>query len=238
MTLEGAAVIVVGGSSGIGLATARAARAQGARVTIAGRSRERLERARAQLGGEVGAVALDVSEDAGVQALFEGAGRVDHVLLTAGSVVLAPRLQPALEALRPALEDRFWGAVRVAKHAAPHMGAGGSITFTSGSAGQRPAPGTALDSASCGAVEALARALALDLAPVRVNALCPGYVDTPLLRGALGARADEVLAGVASALPARRIGRPEDVAHAALFLMTNGYVTGISLPVDGGQRLV
>ena len=118
------------------------------------------------------------------------------------------------------------------------MPAGGSITFMSGTAGRRPLPGAAVASASCGAVDAFARALALDLAPIRVNTITPGYVDTPLFDDILGAARDQVLADAAARLPVGRIGQPEDIAHAVLFLMQNGYVTGINLVVDGGGLLV
>ena len=236
--LNDSAVIILGGSSGIGLATATAALAAGANVTITGRDPQRLASARAALGDAVTAVELDAADEAGTQRLFSTLATVDHVFITAGTLIADARLAPASGELRPALDTRFWGALYAAKYAAPKMSAGGSITFMSGTAGRRPLPGAAVASASCGAVDAFARALALDLAPIRVNTITPGYVDTPLFDGLLGAQRDAVLAEVAQSLPVKRIGRPEEIADAVLFLMNNAYVNGINLVVDGGGLLV
>jgi NAD(P)-dependent dehydrogenase (short-subunit alcohol dehydrogenase family) len=136
------------------------------------------------------------------------------------------------------MDTRFWGALYAAKYGAPKMNGSGSITFMSGTAAQRPIGGMSVASASCGAVEAFARALAVDLAPIRVNTIQPGFVDTPLLDEFLGAQRAEILAAAAARLPVRRIGQPEDIADAVLFLMKNGYVTGITLTIDGGGLLV
>tara|TARA_R110002096_G_scaffold19729_16_gene65820 strand:- start:9669 stop:10391 length:723 start_codon:yes stop_codon:yes gene_type:complete len=236
--LNDSAVIILGGSSGIGLATATAARAAGANVTITGRDPQRLASARAALGDAVTAVELDAADEAGTQQLFSTLAAVDHVFITAGTLVADAGLATPSGELRPALDTRFWGALYAAKYAAPNMSAGGSITFMSGTAGRRPLPGAAVASASCGAVDAFARALALDLAPIRVNTISPGYVDTPLFDGLLGAQRDAVLAEVAQSLPVKRIGRPEEIADAVLFLMNNAYVNGINLVVDGGGLLV
>lgn len=238
MSLENQTVVVLGGSSGIGLATALAAQAHGARVVVTGRDTTRLERAAATLGETARTVCLDATDEAGTRALFDDLGEVHHVFVTAGQLVLDAKLEPTSEALRPALDTRFWGALHAAKFAAPHMPAGGSITFMSGTAGRRPLPGAAVASASCGAVDAFARALALDLAPIRVNTITPGYVDTALFDELLGDQRDAVLAAAGEKLPVKRVGRPEEIAHALLFLMTNGYVTGINLVVDGGGLLV
>ncbi len=118
------------------------------------------------------------------------------------------------------------------------MNGTGSITFMSGTAACRPIAGASVASASCGAVDAFARALAVDLAPIRVNTIQPGFVDTPLLAGVLGAQRADVLAATAARLPVRRVGKPEDIADAVLFLMKNGYVNGITLTVDGGGLLI
>jgi NAD(P)-dependent dehydrogenase (short-subunit alcohol dehydrogenase family) len=236
--IEGAAVLVIGGSSGIGLASARLARARGARVWIAARDAARLERARRELGADVRASAVDAASEISVASLFEAVGSLDHVLCTAGAVVAAPRLAGDLGQLRAQADLRLAAALHVVRSAAPRLSAGGSITFLSGTASQRPHPGGALDSAACAAVEGLTRALAVELAPLRVNALCPGPIDTPLLARALGPAREAYLAQVAAQLPARRIGAPDDVAEAALFLMSCGFVTGVVLPVDGGLRLI
>lgn len=237
-SLHKATVVILGGSSGIGLATAKAAIGEGAAVTITGRSAERLDAARAALGDGATAVALDAADEAGTRTLLEGMPGIDHLFITAGALVLDTHLEPPSEEMRAALDTRFWGALYAAKYAAPKMGDGGSITFMSGTAGRRPLPGAAVASASCGAVDAFARALAVDLAPTRVNTITPGYIDTPLFDDLLGDQREAVLADAAASLPAKRIGQPEEIAHAVIFLMQNGYVTGINLAVDGGCLLV
>ncbi len=236
MSLANQTVVVLGGSSGIGLATAKAATAEGARVIITGRSRDRLQSAQKQIGGDLKAVSLDVCDEEGTQALFAELVHVDHVFITAGSVLFDPKLAPYSATIHPALDTRFWGAFNAAKFAAPKMSAGGSITFMSGTTATRPLGGAAVATASCGAVEAFARALAVDLAPIRVNTVQPGLVDTPFL-DLLGDRRNKIIADYSKRLPVGRAGRPEEIADAVLFLMKNGFVTGITLTVDGGGVL-
>jgi len=236
MWLKDKTVVILGGSSGIGLATAQAALAEGAKLIITGRSRERLEAARIKLQADVRTVALDVTDEPGTRALFGSFDKVDHVFITAGMVTFDPKLAPASDALRPALDQRFWGALYAAKYAATKMGAGGSITFMSGTTAIRPLPGAAVATASCGAVEAFARSLALDLAPIRVNTIQPGLVDTPFL-DLLGDRRQAIIDDYSRSLPVGRPGRPEEIADAAFFLMRNQIVTGITLTVDGGGVL-
>jgi len=236
VSLINTTVVILGGSSGMGLATAKAAKADGARVVIAGRSRERLQAARAVLGDGVRTVALDVGDEMGTRALFSELGPVDHVFITAGAVLFDPKLAPDAASVRPALDTRFWGAFNAAKFAAANMSTGGSITFTSGTAAMRPIRGASVAGASCGAVEAFARSLAVDLAPIRVNTIQPGLIDTPFL-DTLGERRSAIIAEYSRRLPVGRVGRTEDVADAVLFLMKNGFVTGITLTVDGGGVL-
>jgi NAD(P)-dependent dehydrogenase (short-subunit alcohol dehydrogenase family) len=238
MSLAHSTVVILGGSSGIGLATAKAAKAEGARVVVTGRSADRLKSARALLGAEARTVVLDVADEAGTRTLFEELDRVDHVFITAGIVVLDSGLAPDSASLRPALDTRFWGAFAAAKYGAAKMRGGGSITFMSGTTARRPLKGAAVATASCGAVEAFARALAVDLAPTRVNTIQPGYVDTPMLDELLGEARTAIKAEAGAHLPVKRIGRPEEIADAVLFLMKNGYVNGITLTVDGGGLLV
>ena len=237
MALEGERVVVVGGSSGIGLETARLAVAAGASVTIAGRSADRLRRAAADLGGAVRSVVADVTDDGSVKALFDGETRVDHVFLPAGE--LKPGggdvLGADLSALRSILESRLLGVVHVVRRARPKM-AGGSITLMSGLYANRPARGAALAVAAVAAIDGMTRALALDLAPIRVNAVAPGLIDTPLW-DSFGPQREAILAQ-ATALPVGRIGRPDEVAAAVLLLMSNGFVTGTVLAIDGGGSLV
>jgi NAD(P)-dependent dehydrogenase (short-subunit alcohol dehydrogenase family) len=234
--LEGASVVVIGGSSGIGLATARMARAAGARVTIAGRDPARLEAAR--VSADVDAVATDVSDEDQVRALFEQVGHVDHVAVLSGAAVSGLITETETAALRVPMEVRFWGSVYVAKHASPRMDTGGSITLTSGVIVERPMAGRVLGTATTAATEGLSRALAVELAPIRVNTVRPGLVDTPMILRNVGDRREEFLAAQAERLPVRRFGTPEDLADAFLFLMRNRYVTGITLTVDGGHLLL
>ena len=237
MALEGERVVVVGGSSGIGLETARLALAAGASVTIAGRSEDRLRRAAADLGGAVRSVVADVTDDGSVKALFDGETRVDHVFLPAGEIKPGGGdvLGADLSALRSILESRLLGVVHVVRRARPKM-AGGSITLMSGLYANRPAPGAALGAAAVAAIDGMTRALALDLAPIRVNAVAPGLIDTPLW-DSFGPQREAILAQ-ATALPVGRIGRPDEVAAAVLLLMSNGFVTGTVLAIDGGGSLV
>jgi NAD(P)-dependent dehydrogenase (short-subunit alcohol dehydrogenase family) len=237
MTLANNTVVVLGGSSGIGLATARAAQAQGAKVIITGRSRDRLQAAQKELGGDVRMVALDVQDEAGTRALFNELDHVDHVFITAGEIIFDPRLKGEPATVRPALDTRFWGAFNAAKYAAPKMAAGGSITFMSGTAAIRPLAGAAVGTASCAAVEGFARALAVELKPIRVNVIQPGLVDTPFLNLFGKERRDALIAEYSKKILVGRPGTADEIADAVLFLMRNGFVTGITLTVDGGGVL-
>ncbi len=236
MSLTNTTVVILCGSSGMGLATAKAAKAEGARVVITGRSRERLQAATKVLGDDVSTVALDIGDEKGTRTLFSELDSVDHVFITAGTLLFDPKLATDADSVRPALDTRFWGAFNAAKFAAAKMSKGGSITFMSGTAAIRPIGGASVATASCGAVEAFARALAVDLAPIRVNTIQPGLIDTPFL-DTLGDRRNAVIAEYSERLLVGRVGRAEDVADAVLFLMKNGYVTGITLTIDGGGVL-
>ncbi|MEX2558190.1 MAG: SDR family oxidoreductase [Actinomycetota bacterium] len=229
---------MIGGSSGIGLATARGAQDAGARVSIAARNPERLAAARKTLGGHVKTIPVDATSEDEVRRLFDLVDEVDHVATFAGSLAFGRILETDTDQLREGMEGRFWGAANICKHAAPRMNDGGSITLCSGVAGIRSRPGRSMGAASTVAVEAFARATALELAPVRVNAVCPGVIDTPLADDLLGARKEEAYAEQAKRIPLGRVGRAEEVADAVLFLMTNPFVTGTVLVVDGGYCLV
>jgi NAD(P)-dependent dehydrogenase (short-subunit alcohol dehydrogenase family) len=235
--LRGRTVVLIGGSSGIGLATATAAAAAGARVVIAGRDAPRVDAAAASIPGVIG-VEADVLDDAALERVFAVAGQVDHLVQLAahtsgGRIADTPDSQ-----LRRSLDVRLWGSIGAVRHAIPRLTTGSSITLVSGVVSARPTAGTAVAAASAGAVEALARALAVELAPVRVNAVCPGAVETPMLERALGERYDDMVATMGARLPVGRVGTAAEIADAILFLATNGYVTGEVLHVDGGHRLV
>ncbi len=242
MRLDGKRVVIVGGSSGIGLETARLALAEGASVTIAGRSKERLQRAAESLVAQrtpdrIRAVVADVAEESSIRALFAAETQVDHVFLPAGELRPAGgcALATELEGLRSILEVRLLGVARVVRQAKPRM-ENGSITLMSGLYSTRPAAGGAIAAAAVAGVEGMTRALAIDLAPIRVNAVAPGLIDTPLWESFGPVR--DAFAARAAKLPVGRMGRPEEVAEAVLFLMTNGFVTGTILAIDGGGGLV
>jgi NAD(P)-dependent dehydrogenase (short-subunit alcohol dehydrogenase family) len=236
MKLKGANIVVMGGSSGIGLAAAKLAQHEGATVTIAGRSLEKLAQAQRELDG-VRTVVADVTDDASVGRVFEELDHVDHVLISAGTIVNGKIVDNDLATLRHIVDERIWGPTYVVRHARPRM-TGGSVTFTSGGLSSRPRLGAAMITAGLAAVEALAPALALELAPVRVNAVTPGLIDTPLLHAAYGANRDALVNSRAAALPGKRIGTADEVAQAIIMLMTNEYINGAVLHIDGGGRFL
>jgi len=236
MKLQGAQVVVIGGSSGIGLAAAKLARQEGADITIAGRSQEKLAQAQRELG-EVRTVAADITNEAEVGQVFEGISRVDHVVIAAGTIVNGRIVDNDLANLHRIIDERIWGVTYVVRHAAPRM-TQGSITFTSGGLSSRPRLGTAMLTTALAGVEAMTPALALELAPIRVNAVTPGLIDTPLLYNTYGSERDTIVKNRATILPGKRIGTAEEVAQAMLMLMTNEYITGEVLHIDGGGRFV
>ena len=237
-SLRDASVVVIGGSSGIGLATARRAVDAGARVTIVGRDEGRLSSARAELGGDAGTFALDVADEHAVADLFASLESVDHVASLAGTHVAGTVADLDTATMRGTVDSRFGGAIHVCKYAAPKMD-GGSITICTGAGVARPRAGGAIVAAAAGGSEVLARAMALELSPIRVNVIRPGIVDTPLLDRLVGGdRRDEMIASRAKRIPVGRIAEPDEIAHAIEFLMTNDYVTGITLTVDGGHGLL
>jgi NAD(P)-dependent dehydrogenase (short-subunit alcohol dehydrogenase family) len=236
--LAGATVVVVGGSSGMGLATARLAVAAGANVRVVGRDSERLERAVESLGGATDGVSADAANEADMAGVFSDLPRVDHVVVFAGEQPVAPLAETELEQFRRAMEARVWGALNACKFAAPKMSLTGSFTFCSGLSAHRPRAHRSIGASATAALESFGRAMAVELAPIRVNTICPGAIDTPLLARVYGSQRDEAMAAVEKRVPVGRLGRPEEVADAVLFLMRNGYVTGITLPVDGGVQLL
>jgi NAD(P)-dependent dehydrogenase (short-subunit alcohol dehydrogenase family) len=240
MRLDGKRVVVIGGSSGIGLETARLALSLGAYVTIAGRSEDRLSRAVATLKNvpdRLRTVVADLADGKSIHSLFSGESQVDHVFVPAGELrpESADLLTGDIAGMRSILEVRLFGVVHVVRHIKPLM-KNGSIVLMSGLYATRPGAGGAMAAAAVAAVDGMTRALALDLSPIRVNAVAPGLIDTPLW-DAFGPQREAILAR-ALKLPVGRAGRPEEIAEAVVFLMTNGFVTGVVLPVDGGGSLV
>lgn len=230
MTLAGKKVVVIGGSSGIGLATAELAKGQGAEIIIASRSAAKLDPVAERL--KVAAIPTDVTSDQSVAELFRRTGPVDHVVLTAAQLRTGPFKTVPMEDVRGTMEGKFWGAWRVAREA--EIRPGGSLTLVTGFLSVRPRPNSAIISAANGALESLARALALELAPVRVNAVSPGVIDTPIRAAMPEAARKEMLAKTAAALPVGRVGMAEDIAWQILSFMANGFATGSIVYVDGG----
>lgn len=228
--LKGKKVVVVGGSSGIGLATAEMAKQEGADVIIASRNAAKLDAVAEKLN--VVAIPADVTSDQSVVDLFRRAGPVDHVVVTAAQLKTGPFKTVSMDDVRATMESKFWGAWRVAR--AAEIRPGGSLTLVSGFLSVRPRPNSAIVGSANGALESLSRALALELAPVRVNAVSPGVIDTPI-RAAMPEEARrEMLAKTAASLPVGRVGQGEDIARQILAFMANGFATGSIVYIDGG----
>jgi NAD(P)-dependent dehydrogenase (short-subunit alcohol dehydrogenase family) len=238
MKLEGKRIVVLGGSSGIGLATAQAAAREGGSVVIASSRRERIDGALQSLPGAEGHAA-DLTDEAAIRALFATIGGFDHLVFTAGEALQLGRLpETDTGTARRFFDLRYWGAFMAAKHGSGQISPGGSITFTSGLAGRRPHSGWALGASICAAMEGLTRALAVELAPIRVNIVCPGLVKTPLWAGMTEAEREALYRQAEERLLAGHVGESEEIAEAYLYLMRQTYGTGQVLVVDGGGALV
>jgi NAD(P)-dependent dehydrogenase (short-subunit alcohol dehydrogenase family) len=239
--LRGQDIVVIGGSSGMGLAIARAAAAAGGRVVIAARDEARLSRAAAEAGGDVKARCLDVTDESAVAAFFAASGPIDHLVVTANASsavigALDTLANMTMAAARAFLETKFWGPFVVAKHGQHRLTPHGSIVLFSGAAGARkPLPNHTAIGATNGAVEAFARQLAKEIAPRRVNVIAPGLVRTPAYDGLSEEVRDKMYADYAKTSLVGRVGRPEDIAQAAIYLMSNTYVTGQVHEIDGGR---
>lgn len=230
-------VVVVGGSAGIGLETARAARAAGARVILTGRDPERLARAASQVSAAQTA-SFDATDDASLDAFFAGLSAIDHVMLTAGGPHYGPLLEMGSDAVRHAMGDHAVLALAVARNAVHRVRAGGSLVLMGGTGARRIAPGLGIASALTAAMPALTAALALEMAPVRVNLLAAGFVDTELSASLLGDDLERRRQQLRDTLPIGRVVGPADVAALAVHLMTNSALTGATYDIDGGQQFV
>ena len=234
MLLASKKVVVVGGSSGIGLATAEMAKREGADVIVASRNVERLDKVAEKLNAI--AIPADVTSDDSVTELFRACGPVDHVVVTAAQLRTGPFKSVAMDDVRSTMESKFWGAWRVARSA--EIRPGGSLTLVSGFLSVRPRLNSAIVSAANGALESLSRALTLELAPVRVNCVSPGIIDTPI-RAAMPEEARrDMLAKTAASLPVGRVGEGEDIARQILSFMANGFATGATVYIDGGALVI
>jgi NAD(P)-dependent dehydrogenase (short-subunit alcohol dehydrogenase family) len=242
MSISNQKILIVGGGSGMGLALARRCVEAGATVTIAGRGEQRLQQAREALGNPTNlkVSVADIAREDQVADLFARIGGLDHIVSTAADIQGAYRLLPELDlkVAQRVVESKVYGPLLLAKHGAPRLAGAGSMTFVSGIAAHRPAARGSVVAAINAALEGLVRALAVELAPIRVNAVSPGWVDTEIWAQVAGDRKAETLAAMAERLPVGRVGRPDDIADAIAFLIGNGFTTGTTLHVEGGHRLV
>jgi NAD(P)-dependent dehydrogenase (short-subunit alcohol dehydrogenase family) len=237
--LDGQRVVVLGGTSGIGLATAALAAVAGADVTIVSSQNASVQRALAELPPGATGHAIDLTDAESVQAFFGDLGAIDHLVYTAGESLLVSTLDALdVRAARRFFDLRYFGALTAAKASAPHLRPGGSITLTTGGALARPRPGWSVAVSVLGAVDALTRALAVELAPVRVNAVCPGVVRSPLWDSMSAKEREEFYQTVGSGLLTGRVGEAYEVARGYLFLITQPCATGSVLTLDGGSTLI
>jgi NAD(P)-dependent dehydrogenase (short-subunit alcohol dehydrogenase family) len=235
--LAGQTVVVLGGSSGIGWETARLAHAAGADLVVTGRDAARLATAADALDAR--SATLDLGDAAGLPAFFAGLpAAIDHVLVSGGGPAYAPLAELDDAVVARNLDEHLIGALRIARECASRVRPGGSLTLISGTHARRPGIGLVVAAIGSAAIPALAANLALEIAPVRVNAIAAGFVDTPLSARLLGADLDARRAELAATLPIGRVVGPADIAATALHLMTNEAITGATLDVDGGQQLV
>jgi len=232
-------VVILGGSSGIGLAVAEQTASQGAKLVIASSNSERVQKAVEKLEGNAQGHTLDLTDESAVENFFAKLGAFDHLVFTAGDELRLHDLAATdLQQARGAFELRYWAALAAVKYGSKSIRKGGSIVLTTGVAGQRPHKGWVVAASVCGTIEALTRALALELAPIRVNAVSPGVVRTNLWQNMTAAERERLYESVGSSLPVGRVGEAHDIAQAYLFLMLEEFSTGQTLVVDGGTVLV
>lgn len=238
MELQGQTVVLIGGSVGIGLASARRARAEGAEVVLTGRNRERLQAAADEVGA-ASTAAFDATDSGALARFFtELPGQIDHVLITAGGPSYRPMLEMTADDIREALSSHVVLGLEVARNAQPKMRPGGSLVFMGGTGGRRIDHRLGIVPAATAALPPFTAALALELAPIRVNLIAAGFVDTPLSAALLGDELDHRRDELRNALPIGRVVGPEDVAALAVHLMVNGALTGATYDIDGGQQFI
>ncbi|MDR6865792.1 NAD(P)-dependent dehydrogenase (short-subunit alcohol dehydrogenase family) [Microbacterium resistens] len=237
LALQDRTVVLIGGSTGIGYETAALAIAQGARVVLGGRTPARLESAVSRLGGNAAARVVDTSEEESIAAFFAGVGTVDAVFTTAADYATGPFATQTVSEARSPFESKFWGQYRVVHAALPHLSPDASVVLMSGAASVRPPGPAAAYVAANAAIEGLARGLAVELAPIRVNAVAPGTIDGHLWRSRPAEVRDAAFSAYSADALLARPGTEREIAAAVMHLFTSTYTTGSTLYVDGGYAL-
>ncbi|HTH56042.1 MAG TPA: SDR family oxidoreductase [Cyclobacteriaceae bacterium] len=237
--LKGKRVVILGGTAGIGKATAQAVVAAGGQIVVASSKKKNIDATVQHLGKEHEGHVVDLSEERNIRAFFEKVGGFDHLVFTAGeSLLLGPLLSTEVQVARKFFDVRFWGALAAVKYAIPHINKGGSITLTGGLSAHRPSPGWSIGASICAAMEGFTRAMAVELAPLRVNMVVPGLVRTDLWSSFSVAEREKMFTDFGGSLPVGKVGEPEELAKAYLFLITQTFATGQCIIVDGGGALV
>jgi len=232
-------VLVFGGSSGIGLAIAKAAAWEQAQIIIVSSNQQRVDQALSLIPGTHLGYTADLSNEAEIKQVLEKIGQIDHLIYTAGENIKLSALNDTdIDAARQYFNIRYWGAVAAVKYAAPYISTGGSIVLTSGIAAARPQAGWGMGASICAAMEGFTRAMAVELAPIRVNIVSPGFVRTPLWAGIPEAEREAMFKSAGDALPVKRIGEASDIAQTYLYLLKQEFSTGQVIIVDGGAVLV
>lgn len=238
MSLKGKRVVVIGGTSGIGLSTAKAFLDQSAQVIIASRSNSKLSDATQVLGGNVEAYEIDFRSEEKAADFFAKVGKFDHLVVTAGEGAMGHFSELPVANAKEAFDSKFWGQYITVRAALPYLNNESSVTLTSGVYGVRPPKGATTLAAINSAIEGLVRGLSLDLAPIRVNVVSPGIVDTPIFAGMPDDQRQELFNGIAQQLPVGRIAQPQDIAESYVYLAKNGFTTGTVVLINGGAHLI
>ncbi|RFU68940.1 SDR family oxidoreductase [Peribacillus saganii] len=238
MVLKGKRVVVLGGTSGIGLAAAKAFLDEAAQVIIASRSASNLSEAKTKLGGNVEGYEIDFRSEEKVADFFKKVGNFDHLVVTAGEGAMGHFSELPVSTVREAFDSKFWGQYISVHAALPYLNNESSITLTSGVYGVRPPKGASTLASINSAIGGLVRGLSVDLAPIRVNVVSPGIVDTPIYGGMPEEQRKDMFNGIAKQLPVGRVAQPEDIAETYVYLAKNGFTTGTSVLIDGGAHLI
>jgi NAD(P)-dependent dehydrogenase (short-subunit alcohol dehydrogenase family) len=236
-------IVIIGASSGMGLATAARFHLKGAHVVMVGRNKEKLQDAAKSFikyQDQLTIVAADMITPEGREAIMKASGAIDHLVVTAADLAYMPTKDFTPEVAEQVVQSKLLAPLFLAQAALPILAKNSSITFVSGIAAERPIPGGALTGAVNGGLNALIRGMAIELAPIRVNTVSPGWVETPIWQKVMPdeAKREEAFSAMCAKIPARRIGQPEDIAQAIESVIANGFMSGSTVYVDGGQRLV